>query len=76
MSYTPANQPDLDIPNPKDILTVIDSFDEHVPPQIDDPHLRMLQPHEVMVRAGYTEVRKILLYAYYCSLRDSYVARQ
>lgn len=76
MSYTPANQPDIDIPHPKDILTVIDAFDEHVPPQIDDPLLRMLAPREVMVRAGYSEVRKILLYAYYCSLRDSYGARE
>lgn len=72
---TPGNQPDIDIPNPKDILTVLDTFDQHVPPEINNPIERMMRPYEVMVHAGYKEVRKILLYAYYCSLRDSYESR-
>lgn len=69
---TPHSQPDIEIPAPRDILAVIDSFDTHIPPEISDPLERMRRPAEVLLRAGYAEVRKILLYAYYCSLRDSY----
>lgn len=69
---TENNQPGIEIPAPKDILSVIDSFDAHIPPEITNPLDRMARPYEVMVRAGYAEVRKMLLYAYYCSLRDSY----
>lgn len=69
---TPSNQPDIEIPAPRDILAVLDAFDSHLPPQITNPLDRMARPYEVMVRAGYAEVRKMLLYAYYCSLRDSY----
>ena len=73
---TANNQPDIEIPAPKDILMVLDSFDEHIPPEITNPLDRMARPYEVMVRAGYKEVRKILLYAYYCALRDTYGARE
>ena len=69
---TPQSQPDIDIPKPADIKTVLESFDAHIPPEITNPLERMMRPYDVMVRAGYKEVRKILVYAYYCSLRDSY----
>lgn len=69
---TANNQPDINIPVPRDILMVIDTLDANLPPEITNPLERMAKPYEVMVRAGYAEVRKILLYAYYCSLRDSY----
>ena len=72
----PQPQPsDMYIPDPQDILTVIDSFDAHIPPEITNPIERMSRPYEVILRAGYTEVRRILLYAYYCSLRDNYDRR-
>lgn len=70
------NQPDIEIPNPRDILSVLDAFDTHVPPEITNPLERMARPYDVMVRSGWKEVRKMLVYAYYCSLRDSYGARK
>lgn len=79
---TPSYQPrqpsePLDIPDPQDILVVIDAFDrnfEHDMPAMTE-HERRDNPKEVLRRAGWQEVRKILLYAYYCSLRDSYERR-
>lgn len=67
----------LDIPDPQDILVVLDAFDANMPiglPNMTEQERRD-NPKEVLRRAGYQEVRKILLYAYYCSLRDSYERR-
>ena len=53
---------DLDIPAPADILIAIDSFD----PAIESKALNELE------RRGYQAIRRMLMYAYYCSLRDGY----
>lgn len=66
-----AGSGDLRIPAPKDVLAVIDMLKSQRPERTGR-HTTMTEGQLMLIQAGYDLVHDIMMYAYYCSLRDEY----
>jgi len=59
------------VPAPKDVLAVIEMIESQRPGR-SGRGATMTEGQLMLIEAGYDLVHDIMMYAYYCSLRDGY----
>lgn len=70
-SASASGSHEMDIPTPQDIMAVLEMIESQRPEKTGRASA-MTEGQRMLVTAGYDLVRRVMMYAYYCSLRDTY----